>query len=278
MFAENRVRAPIHGWLFFQSQAEYSSSKDSFTEKIDGFTPDEIRLFLDELLEQVAGIPISAFEAWHILQRCLIEAQNSASQDIKCLINQLPLHTSLFARLVEEKRQENKRKDRDDSRKHCNDLSALLKQKGFFPLLYEHQNSIIVREENIGPTIAATDWKPASSLGPSRLFLEIWDSLTCSGDRQILSWTLKSPRMLSDILTNVGPLQPIEPLVAEAQRSCTDADTAWEQSIVSMKALVQSQPSDPYIPIQIYDDGKNQDMSSEAHELLKKFEDRWKKA
>ena len=275
---DNQIRAPIHGTIFHQAQAEYNdTSSGNVSSSQDGLSREEIGLFLTEMLEQLIGIPVSAYEAWHILQRCIIEVRDDQKEDIKSLIDCISDHTYLFSRPITWKPIGNKRKERERSGNDSNELADFLRLKGFFPALSEHQNDIIAQERNIGPALSSFGWRPTSSLGPSPLFMDVWDSLESPGDRQILSWTLKSPTDLADILYFIGPLQPIGDLIDEVNRSRKQNLSMLSKSIVSMKALVEH--STRHISIQMADaeETKQQSTSTDAHDLLKKLQERWDK-
>lgn len=272
--ADNRIRAPIHGALFHQAQAEYNRSTNSCTKNIDGFTGEEIGLFLIELLEQLTGIPISAYEAWHILQRCIIEANADKRHSIKSIIGSISDHAFLFSRPIHMKQKGNKRKDRDDPRDGSNDLVDFAELKGFIDAFSKYQDDII-EDRNIGPALSLSGWQPTSSLGPSPSFMQIWDELGNPPGKRVLSWTLASPEDLSDILYFIGPLQTIESLIAEVERSKKEQSTVLEKSFVSMKILVRS--SDSHIPLPtIYNEEEHYClMSDEAQDRWRKLQDRW---
>lgn len=251
-------------------------SQDQYTENIDGFTPAEIGVFLRELLGQLCGIPLSAFEAWHILQRCLIESSSTQGEGIQRLIECLSDHTSLFLRPVELEPKDNKRKQRDCGRACSNDLEEFLSLKGFFSHS-EHLDGIINSQKgDFCTSFSDSEWVPTSSLLPSRLFLQIWDTLDSHPGERFLSWTLKSPGDLADILYSFGPLHSIENLIVAAKNSSRkEATDVLINSIVSMKVLVES--SDSQFPLHSIhlEDRKEDSISSEALNRLEKLQERW---
>ena len=212
--ADNQVDAPVHGWVFYESQIEYKSAALACDEEIDGFSRDDVEVFLEHLFQNIEGVPISAYEAWQILQQCILSAQKGDQGDIDSIIAELSTHTSLFSRSIAEKQQTLKRKTRESSKGDLKSLAGntftqLLDRKGFLDILGDSAYMKDLQTTNIGPSVHSRGWKPSFPLLPSRAFQAIWDSFTFTSTGNITSWKLQCPTVISHMMENIGPLHGV---------------------------------------------------------------------
>jgi hypothetical protein len=268
----------MHGWVFYESQIEYKSAVLGEDEEVEGFSRDDVELFLDHLFQNIEGVPISAYEAWHILQQSILSLQKDEQGDIDSIIAELPTHTSLFSRSIAEKQQPLKRKTRESSKGDLeslanNTFTQLLDRKGFMDILGSSTYMKDSQTTNIGPSVHSSGWKPSSPLLPSKAFQSIWDNFTLTSTGDIISWRLQCPTVISHMMENIGPLHGVlNP--EEFKKPVSSELTALEESIVSIKVLLPSS-SKGRIPMRTSTCPK---MSLEADQMLDKLKTRWKKS
>ncbi|WPT11352.1 hypothetical protein PSENEW3n2_00000791 [Picochlorum sp. SENEW3] len=241
---DNRLDAPMHGSLFCASQLAYHAGHERFSDThVMGVSKERVASFLKQLLESSPGFPISACEAWSILQRYLLHQKQStddkqAAHDLECIIPHLD---GIKGFLPEKQTSRNTRKNKTIAKEN-NELSTLLELMQVSSLTLE----------NVHPSQdvqAETSDEIAWPILPPKQFLRIWDSVNYSQHGKILSWKLQSPGLIAERLSHARPASNVQ-------------STAFHMSIVSMKMLTSG---DTALSAKV----------SNSSSMLTKLMDRW---
>ena len=191
-----------------------------------------IEMLLAELIENLPGVPISAWEAWSILDECF---QRHGEKNIDEMMLFIRSQAASFAKSVDtfrgSKKEENP-KDRFSStlldirrvsKKSSHgkdDLLNLMMYKGFIPLPPGLDDPTNPNCGNLGSQAESLGWQPRVPLLPDRAYMDIWDALQDSTKGEINSW------VCSDTVYNSMVQPDISPLVRHEDKSALPTSQA----------------------------------------------------
>lgn len=241
--ADNRVEAPMHGSLFRASQLEYANN---FSEnRAIGIPEQRVESFLKQLLESSPGFPISAYEAWSILQRCLVDERQNVDEDHVAhdLEGRIPHLEGIKGYLPE---RHTSRNAKINSKSEKPDLSTLIELMQMLPTASENVNPPQDHQTEV-------QGKTAWPCLPPEQFLRIWHSIDHSQHGSILSWKLQSPALMAERLSHARPSNKVQ-----------KTTLPFHASIVSMKMLKSGEMA-----------MRAKDELSNSSNMLTKLMDRW---
>lgn len=208
----------MHGSLFRASQLEYHTEHERFSDKhVMGIPKERVASFLKQLFENSPGFPISAYEAWSMLQRHLLhQEQSSDGKNAAHDLGGIVPHLEGIKGFLPE-RQISKNAKTNTKSKEKNELSTLLELMQVPSAALEETSP---SQDGQAERTDETAWP----ILPPKQFLRIWDSVNHSNHGRILSWKLQSPGLIAERLSHAGPSSKVQ-------------STAFHTSIVSMKML-----------------------------------------
>eukprot|EP00890_Picochlorum_soloecismus_P000778 jgi/Picsp_1/1700/NSC_05174-R1_---NA--- len=291
------IQAPLFGWLCHQISRETDNTPNESQPSVAGGQSDRnelMELLLAELIENLPGVPISAWEAWSILDRCLQLYREDLIDEMMPYIRS---QAASFAKSVDtfrgSKKEENT-KDRFSSSlldirrvskksSHRKDeLLNLMIYKGFIPLPPGLDDPTVPNCGNLGSQAESLGWQPQSPLLPDRAYMDIWNALQDSTKGEISSW------MCSDTVRNSMVQPDICPLASHEIKSALPTDQTKKPTHIvntAIRSLKMFSPagisgnSENHVKFKIKSTKFPEcqvDMSEEASNRLETLKIRWK--
>jgi hypothetical protein len=254
--AAYEIKAPLFGWLCHEISQEIDATSNENQYRIYGGHSDRnelMELLLAELIENLPGVPISAWEAWSILDLCL-QLHGGANIDEMMLF--IRSQAASFAKPVDTFRGSKKEKDPKDrfssslldirrvSKKSSHGKDELLNfmiYKGFIPLPPGLDDPTDPNCGNLGSQAESLSWQPRVPLLPDRTYMDIWDALQDSTKGEIRSWTC------SDTIHNSMVQPDISALVSHEDKSAMPTNQAKKPSHIvnsAVRSLKMFSPAD----------------------------------
>lgn len=221
LHAAYEIQAPLFGWLCHQISRETDDTSKKAQDSVpckDSDRNEFIELLLAELIENLPGVPISAWEAWSILDRCL---QLYKDDTIDEMIPYIRSQAASFAQSVDtfrgSKKEENtkdrfssslldiRRVSKKSSHKK-DDLLNFMIYKGFFPVPPGLDDPTVPNCGNLGSQAESLGWQPQVPLLPDRAYMDIWHALQDSTKGEISSWVCSDTTHSSMVQPDISPL------------------------------------------------------------------------